>query len=335
MKTEENISKKFIDELNELHATGQHHEVVERLEAYSKTATSYVLTNLLARALNNINRYQEALALLESVRIEGEADKRWQFRMGYSLFYLDGREVEAIPYFERAIALGDDFPSTYELLREAKSFVDEGTVEAPKEEDIEEVDCSPKAFAHLSLKMRLRPEHRERIETPLNDLLSYKKWGYVAGGGTLLSDDGELEMCDIEIDLVEYSEKMRDALYTVVEKLEVAKGSTMTFSCATNDDTQFDATYPIGNLVGLGIYINKKDLPEEREEENEDISDIFHSLVDVLSSNGALIPSYGDNGKEVALYFYGEGEYIQMKNKAIALLKNTPLGRKCRTVQIA
>ena len=68
MKKEENISKDLLNKLEELHSDGKHLEIVENLESRAEIGQSYALTNLLARALNNINRYEEALSFLESLR---------------------------------------------------------------------------------------------------------------------------------------------------------------------------------------------------------------------------------------------------------------------------
>ena len=335
MKTDENISKDLLTQLVQWHDKGKHQEIVEKLQSLPETKQSYILTNLLARALNNISRYEEALGLLESIREQGQEDKEWQFRMGYSLFYINGREVESISYFERAIELGDDFPSTYELLFQAKSFLEDESDEN-NDESAEEFTFTPEAFAQLSLKMRLQPTHRHRIEDALDYMLRSKRWGSISGGGTLITDDGEPEACDIEIDLMEYSETMRNNLLSVLKKLEVAKGSKISYWAADKDanEAKFDLTCPIGDLEGLGIYINKVDLQEEAEE-GEGIADVYHSLIDILGNNGALEYSYGENANEVALYFYGEGGYEFMLNKVLPFLKENPLGQKCKTEQIA
>ena len=66
------------------------------------------LTHELARAYNNAAKMHgpellRAIRLLESVRERYEDTHKWQFRMGYALFYLE-REEEALPYFARAEA---------------------------------------------------------------------------------------------------------------------------------------------------------------------------------------------------------------------------------------
>jgi hypothetical protein len=172
---EENIQKNT-KSVEKLHNEGKHQEIVEVLQSNIEAETSYSLTSILARALNNINRYEEALQLLEKFREQGKEDKSWHFRTGYSLYYIDGREVESIPYFERAIELGDDFPATYELLLDAKKYLETDSKENNKE-NFPEFTFTAKAFAQLSLKMKLQPKHRFLIEDALDFMLQSKKMG--------------------------------------------------------------------------------------------------------------------------------------------------------------
>ena len=334
MKTQDNASKILLTELQQLHDKNKHQEIVDQLQQLPETRESYSLVGLLARALNNLGRYEEALKLLLSVKEQGQDDKMWQFRVGYSLYYIDGREVESIAYFERAIELGDDFPATYELLLEAKSYLENDSTKG--EAETVEFEFTPKAFAQLALKMRLQPKHRAHIEDSLDFMLRSKKWGCISGGGTLVSKEGEPEACDIEIDLVEYSETMQKNLLSIAEKLEVAEGSTLKYYSADKDvsDSKIDMTCSTGKLIGLGIYIKNTDIPED-ENEGEGIGYIYNSLIETLSNNGALIPSYGENLNEVGMYYYGEGDYKSMLNKAITFLKNTAYNHKYRTIQIA
>lgn len=325
---EENISKKLLNQLEKLHNEGKHQEIVEVLQSNTETETSYSQTSLLARALNNINRYEEALQFLEKFREQGKKDKNWYFRTGYSLYYIDGREVESIPYFERAIELGNDFPATYELLLNAKKYLETDS-EENNNENFPEFTFTAKAFARLSLKMKLQPKHRFLIEDALDFMLHSKKWGSISGGGTVISNEGEPESCDIEIDLIEYSEEMKNNLLSIAEKLEIAKGSKLSYRSANTNEINYDLDCSIGKLEGLSIYVNKADIPED-----EGIFDVYNSLINIFGNNGALISSYGENKDEIAMYFYGEREYNFMLNKAIPFLKENSICKSYRTTQI-
>ncbi|MCL5246913.1 hypothetical protein M4I21_13910 [Cellulophaga sp. 20_2_10] len=333
MKTEENISQELISKLKEWHNTGNHLKVVLELKAFSKTSESYLLTNLLARALNNLNLYEEALGLLQSVSEQGKEDRDWQFRVGYSLFYIDGRETESIPYFEKAIALGDDYPSTYELLLEARSFLDDNVQDNKSHE--EEFTFVPEAYAQINLNMRLQPKYRAHIEDSLDYMLRLKKWGCVSGGGTSIGKNGEPESCDIEIDLVSYSEEMKNNVISIAKNLEIANGSKLKYYAKNeNVNQEFNVECPIGKLAGLGVYIDTKVL-EGQQIEVDTVIELYNSLINILGNNGALTPSHSENTNQIALYFYGEREYEYLLNKITPFLKDNVVGKNCKVVQIA
>ena len=324
----------LLTQLNQWYEEGKHEAIAEKLQAMPTSEMNYDLISALARALNNLSRYEEAFRLLQSVSEEGQKDPYWHFRMGYSLYYIDGREVEAIPYLERAIELGDDYPSTYELLQDAKRFLDEDE-DAEVEENAP--DFTPQGYATLSLNMRLQPEHRHQyFEDSLDFMLRSKGLGRVSGGGTLVDpDNGEPMSCDIEIDLKEDSETMKQALLSLT-KLEAAKGSVLKYRSAKNNSTPlvYDLELSLGNLEGIAVYLNGTDLPDEVYEEN-DINEVITTLYDLLSNNGALQYSYWDGPQDAALYFYGEGEYETMLNKITPFLKEHPLCQKCKVVHIS
>ncbi|SFW36474.1 tetratricopeptide repeat protein [Cellulophaga fucicola] len=333
MKTKENISQELISKLNEWHNTGNHLKVVLELKSLPETSNSYLLTNLLARALNNLNLYEEALGLLQSVSEQGKEDRDWQFRVGYSLFYMDGREIEAIPYFEKAIELGDDYPSTYELLLEAKSFLSDDS--ESNETNEEEFTFVPEAYAQINLNMRLQPKYRAHIEDSLDYMLRLKKWGCVSGGGTSIGENGEPTSCDIDIDLVSYSEEMKNNLIFMAKNLEVANGSRLKYYAKDKDvNPEFNVEYPIGKLVGLGVYIDTQAL-EDEQIEVDTVIELYNSLINILGNNGALTPSHSENKNQIALYFYGEREYEYLLNKITPFLKDNVVGKNCKVVQIA
>lgn len=333
MKTDKNISEELIKKLNDWHNTGNHLKVVLELKSLPETNNSYLLTSLLARALNNLNLYEEALGLLKSVSEQGKEDRDWQFRVGYSLFYIDGRETEAIPYFEKAIELGDDYPSTYELLLEAKSFLDEDL--GITEEILEDFSFVPEAYAQINLNMRLQPKYRAHIEDSLDYMLRLKKWGCVSGGGTSIGENGEPISCDIDIDLVSYSEEMKNNLIFIAKNLEVANGSKLKYYAKDkNVNPEFNVEYPIGKLVGLGVYIDTQVL-EDEQIEVDTVIELYNSLINILGNNGALTPSHSENENQIALYFYGEREYEYLLNKITPFLKDNVVGKKSSVVQIA
>jgi tetratricopeptide (TPR) repeat protein len=108
--------KIFIEQLLSWHESDEHGKIIEALETIPREEWNYELSNLYARALNNSERYEEALELLMSIKDEGREDGLWYFRAGYSLYYLN-REEEAAEYFQKAIELGDDGEDTRAMLQ--------------------------------------------------------------------------------------------------------------------------------------------------------------------------------------------------------------------------
>jgi hypothetical protein len=97
------------------HEKDQHRKIIIALESYGRENWDYELSSFYARALNNVERYQEALDVLLPLRDQGKGDGVWYFRVGYSLYYLN-REAEAVEYFQKAIDYGDDGEDTRTLL---------------------------------------------------------------------------------------------------------------------------------------------------------------------------------------------------------------------------
>ena len=328
----------LLNQLEQWYKKGKHEEIVKALLALPVDERDYNLNSMLARAMNNLSHFEEALLLLETIREQGQDDPYWHFRMGYALYYIDGREAEAVPYLERAIELGDDYPTTYELLLNAKSYMpEEQSAETKEGETTDETDFTPKGYAVLSLNMRLQPKHRAKhFEDGLDFMLRSRGLGCVSGGGTMVSPEGEILSCDIEMDLTDDSEAMQQSLLSIAEKLEVAEGSKLKYRSAQKDpgNLEYDAEYPTGRLNGLAVYLNEIDLPDEVYDENN-TSEVFENLLNLLNKNGALVYSYWEGDTETALYFYGEGGYDMMLAKISSYLKEHPLCQKCRVVQIA
>jgi tetratricopeptide (TPR) repeat protein len=105
----------LIKKLIQWHEEDRHREIVSAIDRLDRAAWDYEITSYYARALNNLNRYQEALNMLLTLKSAGASDGKWYFRVGYSLYHLC-REAEAAEYFQKAILHGDDSEDTRTLL---------------------------------------------------------------------------------------------------------------------------------------------------------------------------------------------------------------------------
>ena len=105
----------MLTKIQGLHEADEHEKILEEINRIPREFWDYDVTCFYSRALNNLERYEEALELLMGIKNQGRNDPLWNFRTGYSLYYL-GREKEASGYFQKAIDLGDDCGDTIELL---------------------------------------------------------------------------------------------------------------------------------------------------------------------------------------------------------------------------
>ena len=102
-------------QLNEWHDCDEHQKIIDAIESLPLEERDFEITGIYARALNNLGRYQEALDQLMAVEEEGRENGVWNFRVGFSLFYLI-RKPEAAKYFQRAMDFGDDCDDTRKML---------------------------------------------------------------------------------------------------------------------------------------------------------------------------------------------------------------------------
>ncbi|WP_445363552.1 hypothetical protein ACJJIQ_02075 [Microbulbifer sp. ANSA003] len=168
--------------------------------------------------------------------------------------------------------------------------------------------------------------HRGEIyEDPLDEILAKNAVGEVSGGGTLQSQSGEIEYCDIEIQVRDSSDETVELIKSSLNKLGVPKGSKIRIE-STDSDIEF------GTLEGLAIYLNGTDLDDEVYAKSD--SNHVYSELDRLTQGVGKVFSYWQGPTETALYLYGTS-FSQMKSQIAELVNNYPLCQKCRIEQIA
>ena len=139
----ENHYEELVAKILELHEEDKHEEIISLLDEIPRDDWDFNLTNLYARALNNTERYEEALDMLLDIKSKGREDGTWNFRVGYALYYL-GREAEAAEYFQKAIDCGDDGEDTRRLLeasREEARMREQQALYKPQLYTNEELGC--------------------------------------------------------------------------------------------------------------------------------------------------------------------------------------------------
>lgn len=175
----------------------------------------------------------------------------------------------------------------------------------------------------VRLNDRIQPIDRgERYEDPLQELLAKNAWGEVSGGGSQLSEDGEILFCDIELQL---SETTPDVLHAITDKLE-------SLGAPVGSRVMSEPELPFGRGEGLAIYLNGTDLPDETYRDC-DADFVFSEFNRLLSGIGS-VHSHWQGPTETALYVYGRTA-SEMRAALQPFLESYPLCNRARVVPIA
>ena len=108
----------------------------------------------------------------------------------------------------------------------------------------------------------------------------------------------------------------------------MAKGSKL---FVYNSEGKVDREYPLGELEGMGIYLNGVDLPKEVYK-TCDINYVVDQVFNLLETPPILY-SYWQGLTETALYFYSVS-FDTMYTKIRSLLTTYPLCQKCKVAQL-
>ncbi|WP_159567724.1 hypothetical protein [Budvicia diplopodorum] len=181
----------------------------------------------------------------------------------------------------------------------------------------------PQESVTITLNARLQPIHRGELEDALAQVLGAHHIGRISGGGSLLTDNGEIKECDIEIIATDISPQAIEHIISFLERALAPKGSKLRIG---NNVTLF------GKHEGLALYLNGTDLPDEVYE-NSDINVIIDELASLLGQEG-MMHSHFDGETETALYYYGN-QFTTMHQLIEPFLESYPLCQQCRVVQIA
>ena len=178
----------------------------------------------------------------------------------------------------------------------------------------------------LHINARLQPEHRvSYYEDHLKGIFKKEKLGSVVGGGSAFFNDGGIASCVVNIDC--YEDKIT-RLIEILHYIPMAKGSKF---IVFNSEGRVDREYPLGELEGIGIYLNGVDLPKEVYKQC-DINYVVDQIFQLLETPPILY-SYWQGHTETALYFY-VASFSTMYSKIRSLLTTYPLCQKCRVAQI-
>ena len=179
-----------------------------------------------------------------------------------------------------------------------------------------------------TLNDKVMPIDRGEIyEDPLDEFIQANGIGEVTGGGTMQLESGELEYCDVEIQL-NSDEINENHIKLIIEKLEelgAPKGSKLTIE-KTEEQIEF------GKKEGLGIYLDGINLSDEVYKNSD--SEALANEIRKLASIKDKVIRYWQGNTETGLYFYGES--FEKINESIAdFVKTHPECENCRIERVA
>ncbi len=128
---EEDPDMDILKQCQKWHEESKQHKIIDALEAIPAEERTPEMDSELARAYNNLadphkptckEMLKKALALLKPHEEYFEDDYYWNFRMGYSYFYLD-QEGRALRYFEKALEARPGDEDTIELIDWCKKSI--------------------------------------------------------------------------------------------------------------------------------------------------------------------------------------------------------------------
>lgn len=102
------MSKKILEKIKELHNQSKHQKIIELIYSIDEEERDYEIILFFARALNNVQNYDEALDNLMYIREEGLFDPLWYYRTGYAYYHKNEKNT-AKQYFSKAIKLFENY----------------------------------------------------------------------------------------------------------------------------------------------------------------------------------------------------------------------------------
>ncbi|WP_433922244.1 SMI1/KNR4 family protein [Paenibacillus taichungensis] len=124
------MNDELLERLEAWHEQDEYEEIIDAITEVREEDRDYILVNHLGRALNNMERYQEAVEQFLSVEEEGQNDPLWHYRIGLAYYYLEQYE-NAREAFEAADRLEPGDEDTQEFLEWIRNkTADELTEEA-------------------------------------------------------------------------------------------------------------------------------------------------------------------------------------------------------------
>ena len=83
------MKQEILEKIEKLHDLEKYQEIIDLIEALPAEQLNTDLIGQLARAYNNVENYEKALELLKTIEFEEGHSFLWNWRAGYSYFFLE------------------------------------------------------------------------------------------------------------------------------------------------------------------------------------------------------------------------------------------------------
>jgi len=164
----------LLDQLDLWHEEDEFQEIVDAITEIPPEERDYVLISHLGRALNNLERYEEALQQFMTITEEGKDDPLWHYRVGVSHYYLEQYD-EALKAFTIADQLDPEDEDTLEFLGWIRRKTAKRSAKKPVKTSIEAFDSTNFwADSEVALQEYVSEPPTEELIASVEDELVFK-----------------------------------------------------------------------------------------------------------------------------------------------------------------
>jgi len=156
---EKKLENNIIEVLNNLHKKEKHQEIIDKIEALPSEEMNPEIIGILARAYNNVDNYEKALELLKSIEEYGKDTNVWNYRIGYSYYYLD-KYLEAKKHFLKAIEIDPTDSDSHLFL----CWIYQELTDKEKDNSEQIIKYLNKSIEYANIYFKLEPEESIKDE---------------------------------------------------------------------------------------------------------------------------------------------------------------------------
>ena len=153
------MENNIIEVLNNLHKDEKHQEIIDKIEAFPSEEMNLEIIGILARAYNNVDNYEKALELLKSIEEYGKNTNVWNYRIGYSYYYLDNY-LEAKKHFLKAIEIDSSDSDSHLFL----CWIYQELTDKEKDNSEKIIEYLNKSIEYANVYSKLEPEESIKDE---------------------------------------------------------------------------------------------------------------------------------------------------------------------------